>query len=132
MSGKYFRFSTLFLSLLCLGVLIGPSVANAQIGGDGTINGTIVDSNGAVVPAAAVVAKNIATGVETTRRTTDAGLYVISPLPPGKYSITVSLNGFQTIIQENVIVDADDVSVTSEYSVWMFMVLVVEPAICIV
>ena len=78
----------------------------AQTGGGGSIQGTIIDPGGAVVPGATVVATNLATGVETTRQTNDAGLYVISPLPPGAYKVVVSATGFQTLIQENVIVDA--------------------------
>jgi hypothetical protein len=78
----------------------------AQTGGGGSIQGTISDPGGAVVPGANVVAANVATGVETTRQTNEAGLYVITPVPPGEYKITASLKGFQTLIQEKVIVDA--------------------------
>jgi hypothetical protein len=35
-------------------------------------------------------------------------------------------------LEENVIVDAEEANVTSEYSVWMLTVLVVEPVISIV
>ena len=66
----------------------------AQTGGGGSIQGTITDPGGAVVPGATVVATNVATGVETTRQTNDAGLYVIKPLPPGEYKVMVSLTGF--------------------------------------
>ena len=50
----------------------------AQIGG-GTIQGTVVDPSGQVIPKATVVATNVATGVATTRETTSAGLYSINP-----------------------------------------------------
>ena len=53
-----------------------------------------------------MVATNVATEVETTRQTNDAGLYVIKPLPPGEYKVVVSSTGFLTLIQEKVIVDA--------------------------
>jgi hypothetical protein len=33
--------------------------------------------------------------VKTTRQTTGAGIYVLSPLTPGSYTITVSASGFQ-------------------------------------
>jgi hypothetical protein len=79
---------------------------NAQTGGGGSIQGTITDPGGAVVPNATVVATNVATKVESTRQTNDAGLYVIKPLPPGEYKVVVSSAGFLTLIQEKVIVDA--------------------------
>lgn len=96
------------LALLSILVCVPGSLNDvaAQIGGSGSINGTVFDPNGAVVPGATVVARNVATGVETTRQTTDAGLYVISPLPPGEYTITVKVPGFLTLLQEKVIVDA--------------------------
>ena len=83
-----------------------PTKVAAQIGGNGSIQGTITDPSGAVVPGATVIAENVATGVKTTRETNGAGLYVINPLPPGEYKVLVSLAGFQTLIQEKVIVDA--------------------------
>ena len=68
-----------------------------MVGGSGTIQGTVTDPTGAVVPGATVVATNNATGVKTTRETTQAGVFVISPLNPGEYTLTVSATGFQTL-----------------------------------
>ena len=78
----------------------------AQIGGTGTIQGAVSDPSGAVVVGAAVTATNEATGTKITRQTTNAGYYVMSPLPAGLYSIAVSASGFQTTVQEHVMVDA--------------------------
>jgi hypothetical protein len=104
MSDKLAR-RLLVLSMVWIGAFSMPNSTFAQIGG-GAISGTVTDPTGAVVPAATVKAKNVASGVETTRQTTDAGLYVISPLPPGEYSVTVSITGFQTVVHEKIIVDA--------------------------
>src|SRR5713226_8702644 len=62
----------------------------AQIGGSGTIQGSVTDPTGAVIPGATVAATNVGTQVKTTRQTTDAGYYVISPLPAGQYTVTVT------------------------------------------
>src|SRR5947207_12176812 len=78
----------------------------AQIGGGGSIQGTITDPTGAVIPGAPITATNVATGVVTARQSTSAGIYVISPLPAGEYTVTVSATGFQTAVQQHVIVDA--------------------------
>jgi hypothetical protein len=96
--------------VLCLLIgalaLLGAPRALAQIGGAGSIQGVITDASGAVVPGATVTAANVATGVKTERQTTGAGLYVLTPLPPGEYKITVSATGFRQLEQEKVIVDA--------------------------
>ena len=93
----------LLLVCFCMGA---QTDVLAQIGGSGSIQGTITDPSGAVVPGATVVAENVATGVKTTKQTNEAGLYVINALPPGEYKVLVSFSGFQTLIQEKVIVDA--------------------------
>lgn len=78
----------------------------AQIGGTGAIQGTVVDPMGGVVPNASVTATSTATGVKTARTTTAAGLYLLSPLTPGDYTVTVQMPGFPTLIQPNITVDA--------------------------
>jgi Carboxypeptidase regulatory-like domain len=68
----------------------------------GGLGGRITDQSGAVVPGAAVVVRNLATGVELTGATNRAGLYRFPVIMPGTYSITVSLKGFrdaQTLVQ---------------------------------
>ena len=59
-----------------------------------SIRGVVVDSQGATVEGAAVVAKNNKTGLETRAQTNDKGSFIISPLPPGIYSLTVTSKEF--------------------------------------
>jgi len=86
------------------------SAAWAQTAGEGAIQGTVTDGSGAVVPQASVTAKNVSTGVETTQNTTSGGLYNLTPLLPGTYTVTVKASGFETFLQENLVVDAMHVS----------------------
>jgi len=74
----------------------------AQTGGQGALEGTVVDASGAMIPQAVVVATNQASGVSTTHKTTSAGVYQISPLIPGIYTVTVSANGFKSLEQKNI------------------------------
>ena len=97
------RFHSLRFTRIALFILMAGT-ALAQSGG--TIQGTLTDPSGAVVPEASVTARNVATGVETTRATTAAGLYVLSPLPPGEYTLRVTAPGFQTLTHERITVDA--------------------------
>ena len=101
-----------FLGMTLVGIMLaifvtgGSSSVKAQIGGGGAIEGTITDPGGSIVPGATVTVTNVATGVETSRQTNEAGVYVIPGLSPGEYKVVVTLKGFQTLIQEKVIVDA--------------------------
>src|ERR1022692_3592533 len=60
----------------------------------GDLGGTIFDASGASIPNATIVAKNDATGIETTTKSTAAGEYHIANLQPGTYTITVTATGF--------------------------------------
>ena len=76
--------------------------ALAQTGGEGALEGTVTDPTGAAIPNAAVTAINQASNVSTARTSTSAGLYSITPLIPGVYTITVTANGFSTLTQKNI------------------------------
>src|SRR4026207_1677037 len=66
--------------------------AQATTGG---FRGVVSDVNGAVLPNATVVAKNTGTGVEYRAVATGEGLYSISRIPPGRYTVTVEVQGFK-------------------------------------
>lgn len=86
-------------------VMAAAPLGWAQIGGGGSIEGSVSDPSGAVIPGATVVATQTATQTRTARQTTAAGFYVISPLPAGEYSVSAKANGFQTLVEDHVIVD---------------------------
>ena len=85
---------------LCLGW--AALSAGAQTGGQGALEGTVTDKTGAVVPNATVTAIDQASGVSSTRQTSSAGLYEITPLIPGIYTVTVKARGFEVLIQQNI------------------------------
>jgi hypothetical protein len=91
---QFFTFSVVLL------LLIAPSVfAQTQIT-TGTIQGTVVDANGAVVPAANVEIKNLDTNAVRNVSTDEDGRFVALALQPGNYSVTVAKQGFATTILE--------------------------------
>ncbi|WP_229741010.1 carboxypeptidase regulatory-like domain-containing protein [Silvibacterium dinghuense] len=100
--------SKAFFGFLMLLFLFGQlsSKVSAQTGGEAGIQGTITDKTGAVVPNASVTAVNQATHVTTTHSATGDGLYTISPVIPGIYTVVVTAPGFQQFRQENLSVDA--------------------------
>ena len=78
---------------LCLFLLTGAVQAQTITG---SINGTITDQSGAVLPGATVLAKNTATNVETTAVTNGSGDYTIRFLQVGQYTVTIKHDGFKT------------------------------------
>jgi hypothetical protein len=74
----------------------------------GSITGSITDPNGAAVPGATVIVKNLETNVSNSVTTNDDGSYTVPFLLPGKYSVTASGGGFKTSVRENIEVQVDD------------------------
>jgi carboxypeptidase family protein len=66
------------------------------------IQGTVRDSSGAVVPGAMITVISTETNLQRTAISNDAGFFSVPDLPPGKYRVEVSGQGFQTRVMENV------------------------------
>ena len=75
----------------------------------GRITGAIHDPSGAVIPRATVSAVNTETGIAYPATSNGDGLYMLYPLPPGVYSITVASPGFRSDRLNNVQVDLEAV-----------------------
>jgi hypothetical protein len=89
----------LSICLLVTVVFAAGAVAQTQIT-SGTIQGTALDANGAAVPGASVELRNTGTNLVRDLTTDDDGRFVALQLPPGRYTITVSKQGFATLVVE--------------------------------
>jgi hypothetical protein len=92
--------------LLAAGLLLSAVDLMAQTD-QGTITGTITDSQGAVVPGAQVKLTNLATGLVLQRATNSSGIYVFSPVRIGTYDIRVSAPGFEITTQKNLVLNVN-------------------------
>jgi hypothetical protein len=88
------------LAFLCLALAAGGR-AQTQIT-TGVIQGVVVDSSGAVVPGVQVEARNLDTNLARTTTTDGNGRFVFLQLAPGRYTVTFTLTGFATAVQENL------------------------------
>ncbi len=93
-----------FLSLLMALVLV-PCRMQAQIAGSASIQGTVMDSTGAVVANAAVSLTDEATHVKRTTKSDGSGLYGFPGVPIGTYDLTVAAAGFKTYIQKGIVLE---------------------------
>jgi hypothetical protein len=97
---KGFAITLLVLALACLGP--GSFNAWAQANAGGTLNVTVLDPSGALIPNAQLELKDQATN-DIRRATTQAnGAYSFPNLPYGFYQLTVSAQGFQTQVFNSV------------------------------
>ncbi|HEX8688603.1 MAG TPA: carboxypeptidase-like regulatory domain-containing protein, partial [Pyrinomonadaceae bacterium] len=71
----------------------------------GALAGTVSDPAGAVVSGAAVVVRNVATGIESTATTSENGTFSVPALPAGTYAVTITGAGFKKAVVTGVKVD---------------------------
>jgi Carboxypeptidase regulatory-like domain len=75
-----------------------------------TMTGTVVDSTGAVVPGASVIATNVDTGVATETKSNNSGIYSVLNLPPGTYNLSVKKDGFKPLEFSHITLIVDQVA----------------------
>ncbi len=85
------RCAVLLGALLMIAGLLSPA-QNVVL--TGAISGRVTDESSAIVPAATLVLRNLATGIEQSTETNYAGLYLFPALMPGTYSVTTTVSGF--------------------------------------
>ena len=73
-----------------------------------SITGAVRDASGAAVPGAKIVAKNVATNIETTATSNDVGNYTVSQLVDGVYSVRAEASGFKLFVAQNVVLATRD------------------------
>ena len=98
--GQVQRTSVFWLTVMILvaSFVAFPTGVKAQRS-TASINGTVRDSSGAVVPDATVVLQNVQTGIKQTVAANATGDYVILNILPGNYTLEVTSKGFVTVKQ---------------------------------
>src|SRR5258708_8236513 len=86
--------------------LLMASFVFAQTTATGTLEGTVTDASGAIIPAAQVKVSNAATGQNFETTSNEHGYWVIASLPSAVYRVTVNQTGFKTATVIDVKVDA--------------------------
>lgn len=70
-----------------------------------TINGTVTDASGAVIPRVALTLTSVETGVKHQTVSNAAGAYRFGDLGIGTYTLTASAQGFQTYSKTGIVVN---------------------------
>lgn len=102
MSFKTLKNKRVFLALfvMLISVFLVGSV-NAQ-SGTTTVNGTVRDQQGAVVPGATVTLTNPDTGFTRTATTSNDGNYTFPTIAPGTYQVEVTASNFKKFIVRDI------------------------------
>ncbi len=84
------------LLLCCISLCFSCGQAYAQEASS-AINGSITDPSGGMIPHSTVTAQNINTNVKSTTRTNAEGYYEFPTLPAGRYIVSATATGFNTV-----------------------------------
>ena len=99
---KAIRIAQLVLILAHLAMFSPSARAQALYG---SLTGNVTDASGAQLAGAKVETTNVGTQTTSGGMTDTAGVYLINYLIPGVYRVTISAQGFATVVQENLRID---------------------------
>jgi hypothetical protein len=106
--------SAAVLAALILSLFAAPRAA-AQLY-TGSISGSVTDPSGAMIPSAHVNATDQNKGFSFTAMTDPSGRYLLRPIPPGMYTVSVEAPNFQSQRKEGIKVDVNQ-SVNLDFAV---------------
>ena len=89
-----------FVLALALG-FASSGWGQSQITG-GSVQGDVLDEKGGSIADATVEAKNLDTNFTQTEKTNTDGHFAFLNLAPGHYTLTISKQGFASVLQQNV------------------------------
>jgi outer membrane receptor protein involved in Fe transport len=87
------------------------SISAQQI--TGNIRGTVTDPSGAVIPDAAVTARQVETGLSRSAISDRNGNYVLLELPVGHYRLQAAAKGFQEYVQDGITLNVNETASVS-------------------
>src|SRR4051812_40556533 len=94
------RLMRVIAPLLCLATITSATMAYGQV--TTSLSGTVTDASGAVLPGADIVANRAKPATLSPAVTNDRGLFNTPAMQIGRYTVTVSLQGFKTVALSDI------------------------------
>jgi len=94
-------------SCLGLSILILLNASSFAQQSTGAINGTVLDSTGAIVSGASIVISNVATSIERKVTSNESGVYVFPNVPPGRYTLSARKDSFATTNETGIVLQVN-------------------------
>src|SRR3954465_1825721 len=95
------RLTASIIAILLAVVASGAATAQERFGG---LAGVVTDSSQAPVPGVTVTATNKQTAAGRTTHPGNDGTYRIPDLEPGRYTVSVELQGFQKVQADDILI----------------------------
>jgi len=95
------------LVLVLVVAVVGSGVVAFGQGASGSLTGQVTDPTGAAVVGATVTLTNLDTNLIQKETSDNTGSYLLKPVMPGQYSLTINANGFAVYVQRGIIITAN-------------------------
>ena len=95
------------LVLVLVVAVVGSGVAAFGQGTSGSLTGQVTDPTGAAVVGASVTLTNVDTNLIQKESSDNTGSYLLKPVMPGQYSLTISAQGFAAYVQRGIVITAN-------------------------
>lgn len=99
------------LVIPCMALLVVLSGARTYAQSTATLQGTVTDSTGAVIPSVNILVHNQGTGVDRKTQTDQSGNYQVPALEPGVYRVEARAQGFQAQVVTDLRLDVGSIVV---------------------
>ncbi len=87
--------------------LVGSGVVALAQGASGSLTGQVTDPTGAAVVGAKITLANVDTNFVQAETSDNTGSYLLKPVMPGKYSLTITARGFAVYVQNGIVITAN-------------------------
>jgi hypothetical protein len=104
------KISISLMAAFALSLILGLGQVFAQSTTTGAIGGKVTDPQGAIVPNASVTVTNVGTNATVTVTANDDGVYRVTNLQPGRYTLDVTSGSFSPAKAENIVVEVGQVT----------------------
>lgn len=106
---KFLLYRRLLVCLVLFLTFHGPLLTNAYAqSATATLSGIVIDQTGAVIPGVKIAVISIAQGFQRNATTSDEGIFIVSQLPPGSYTVKAEHDGFTPAEVRDVILNVND------------------------
>jgi hypothetical protein len=91
--------------MVAIGIVLTVGASAFAQTGQAEIRGTVLDESNAPLPGVTVTATHVDTGTTRTAVTSTTGVFLMPALPIGRYRLQLELTGFNTVVQEGLLLE---------------------------
>jgi hypothetical protein len=102
------RFCRMRIGLWAGLILLASCFCTHLFAQSASVSGQVLDASGAAVKGAAITLLSTATQVTVSTASDDKGIFLLPPVAPGQYQVTVTANGYATWVESGITLEVGE------------------------